>query len=195
MSLLYLQKNMVHEMVLLRAVKHESFLQDDTVILGLSNQSCPNHHLQQACKLAISLQNLKENRKNEVHFLLPDKHQRFLQIETINLDVCVARHAQVTQWSKFAVSLQYLNKEMSHKVDLLHADKHESFLQIDAMIFDGGWSSIPKVPKITSLQYLCNISNKTGRMKLVFIQQTKMKDFFKFILSFQVCLDRHAENI
>ena len=115
------------------------------------------------------MQNLKENRKNEVHFLLPDKHQRFLQIETINLDVYVARHAQVTQWSKFAVSLQYLDKEMSHKVDLLHADKHESFLQIDAMIFDGGWSSIPKVPKITRLKYLCNISNKTGRMKLVFI--------------------------
>ena len=126
MSLLYLQKNMVHEIVLLRAVKHESFLQDDTVILGLCNQSCTKYHLQQACKLAISLQNLKENRKNEVHFLLPDKHQRFLQIETIILDVCVARHAQVTQWSKFDISLQYLNKEMSDKVDLLHANKHES---------------------------------------------------------------------
>ena len=39
-------------------------------------------------KFAISFQYLKENRKNEVDFLLADEHQRFLQIETIILGVC-----------------------------------------------------------------------------------------------------------
>ena len=39
-------------------------------------------------KFAISFQNPKENRKNEVDFLLADKHQRFLQIDTIVLGVC-----------------------------------------------------------------------------------------------------------
>ena len=39
-------------------------------------------------KFAISLQYLKENGKNEVYFLLADKHQRFLQIDTIILGVC-----------------------------------------------------------------------------------------------------------
>ena len=39
-------------------------------------------------KFAISLQYLKENGKNEVDFLLADKHQRFLQIDTIILGVC-----------------------------------------------------------------------------------------------------------
>ena len=46
-------------------------------------------------KSAISLQYLKENEKNEVVFLLSDKHQRFFQIDTIILGV--ARHAQITQ--------------------------------------------------------------------------------------------------
>ena len=38
--------------------------------------------------LAKFLQYLNENRKNEVDFLLPDKHQTFLQIDTIILSVC-----------------------------------------------------------------------------------------------------------
>ena len=38
-------------------------------------------------KFGISLQYLKENGKNEVEFLLADKHQRFLQIDTIVLGV------------------------------------------------------------------------------------------------------------
>ena len=39
-------------------------------------------------KFAISLKYLKENRKNEVDFLLADKNQKFLQIDTVILDVC-----------------------------------------------------------------------------------------------------------
>ena len=38
-------------------------------------------------KCAIFLQYLKKNRKNEIYFLLADKHQRFLWIGTIILDV------------------------------------------------------------------------------------------------------------
>ena len=80
-------------------------------------------------KFAISLKYLKENRKNEVDFLLADKHQRFLQIDTIILGVCVARYTQITQKNKFAVSLQYLKKEVSDEINFLHADKHEYFLK------------------------------------------------------------------
>ena len=39
-------------------------------------------------KLSISSQYLKENWKNEVYFLLVDKHQIFLQTDTIILGVC-----------------------------------------------------------------------------------------------------------
>ena len=38
--------------------------------------------------LRIFLQYLKENMKGEVDFLPADKHQRFLQNDTIILDVC-----------------------------------------------------------------------------------------------------------
>ena len=39
-------------------------------------------------KFAISSQHLKENRKNEVDFLIADKHQKLIQIDTIILGVC-----------------------------------------------------------------------------------------------------------
>ena len=38
--------------------------------------------------LAKFLQYLNENRKNEVDFVRPDKHQKFLQIDTVILSVC-----------------------------------------------------------------------------------------------------------
>ena len=78
----------------------------------------------------------------------------------LSFQVCVTSHAQITQNNKFVISLQYLQKEVSDEVDFLHADNHENFLQMNDMIVVGGWSSIPKIPKITSLQYLCNISKK-----------------------------------
>ena len=55
----------------------------------------------------MPLQNFKEDDKNEVDFLLADKHQRFLQTDTIK------------------------DKEVSGDVEFLHADKHQSFLQVD----------------------------------------------------------------
>ena len=42
----------------------------------------------QNSKFAIPLQYLKENGKNEVNFLLADKHQKFLKNDTIILGVC-----------------------------------------------------------------------------------------------------------
>ena len=42
----------------------------------------------QTSKSTISLQYLKENVKDEVDFLPADKHQRFLQIDSIILGVC-----------------------------------------------------------------------------------------------------------
>ena len=64
-----------------------------------------------------------------------DKHNKFLQIDTVILGV--VRHAQIIQNNNFAISLQDLKKKVGDEVDLLHAYKHESLLQIDTMIFDG----------------------------------------------------------
>ena len=49
-----------------------------------------------------------------------------------------------------------------------NAGEHESFQQIDTIIFDGDGQSIPKVPKIVSLQCLYNISEKKLEIKLIF---------------------------
>ena len=67
-------------------------------------------------KFAISLQYLKGNMKDEVDFLATDKQQRFLQIDTIILDVC-DQACPIYPNNKLPFSLQYFRKEMSDEVD------------------------------------------------------------------------------
>ena len=96
----------------------------------------------------------------------------------------MARHAQIAQNNKFAISLQYLNKELSDEVDFLHADKHQSFLKvyfntldicvsykIHIIINEHDQISL----KVTSLQYLYNISKKKSGMKVIFDMQINVK--------------------
>ena len=82
---------------------------------------------------------------------------------------------------------------MSDEVDFLHAGKHESLLQIDTMILMGReWSSIPKVPKIASLQCLYNISKKELEMKLIFCLYINIKVSCKVILSLLLGMTKQA---
>ena len=79
-----------------------------------------------------SLQNLgkKEVRENFI-FLHEDKHQRFLEADTIvfggHNQACPKYPKQV-----FAISTQHLKKERRHEVDFSHADK-QTFLQVDTI--------------------------------------------------------------
>ena len=150
-----LQKSIRDEVDLLPADKRKSFLQSDSITLGLCTQACPKYPKQQ---VKISLQYLKENMKDEVNFLPSDKLERFLQIDIIILGVC-ARYTQITENNKFAISLQYLKKEVSDEVDFLHGDnKHENLLQINTMTLMGMLKH--SLPKIASFQCLNNISKK-----------------------------------
>ena len=72
------------EVDFLPANKHKSFLQVDSITLGVHSQACPKYPKN---KFAISLQYLKKNRKDEVEFLSPDKHKIFFQFGTLNLGV------------------------------------------------------------------------------------------------------------
>ena len=82
---------------------------------------------------------------------------------------------------------------MSDEVDFLHAGKHESVLQIDTMILmRREWSSIPKVPKIPSLQCLYNISKKELEMKLIFCMYINIKVSYKMILSLLLGMAKQA---
>ena len=78
---------------------------------------------------------------------MKDKHQRFLQIDTIILGVCgLQAYPNNLTWQVcylFAIS----SERNSDEADFLHANKHLSFLQIDTMIFDGVSQAFPKFPK------------------------------------------------
>ena len=70
--------------------------------------------------------------------------------------------------------MQYLKKDVTDEVDFLHAGKRESLLQIDTRILmRQEWSSIPKVPKITSLQCLYNTAKKENKDEVDLLQADK----------------------
>ena len=83
----------------------------------------------QNSKFATSLQYLKKELSAEVNFWHPDKHESFLQIDSMIL-MGIVKHFQSSQNSKFGISLQYLNKEVKDEVAFLHADKHQRFLKV-----------------------------------------------------------------
>ena len=95
----------------------------------------------QVPKITI-LQYLKKNLKVEVDFLPGDKHQRFLQIGTIILGVCLGT-PKLPKIGSLLFFCNILKKKRMMKL-IWHADKHEGFLQIDDMIFDGDGQAFPK---------------------------------------------------
>ena len=104
------------------------------------------------------------------------------------------------------MSLRYLKKEGRDEVDFLHADKHQSFLQVDFSTLGIkvsykvilslliGISSILKVLKVTSLQYLFNISKKKFRNGVHFLHADKHQSFYKLALSFLMEVARRVQS-
>ena len=62
---------------------------------------------------------------DEVDFLYVDKHEGFLQINSMVL-IDIIKHLQSSQNNKFAMSLQYLKQEVRDEVDFLHVNKDQS---------------------------------------------------------------------
>ena len=83
----------------------------------------------------FEVQYLKKELGDQIDFLHVDKHQNFIQVDTIGFGN-VVRHAQSTQNNKFAI-LQYLKKERRDEVDFSHADKRQTFLQVGVINFGG----------------------------------------------------------
>ena len=76
-----LQKNTRDEADFLFADKDESFLQHDSITLGVRDQACRKY----SKKTSL---HLKESVKDEVDFSLADIRQRSLQLDTIILGAC-----------------------------------------------------------------------------------------------------------
>ena len=106
MSLQYLKKGIRNEVDFLHADKHQSFLQVDFNTLGikvsyqviLSSLMSVIMHFQstQSNKFAISLQYLKIEVRDGVHFLHPDKHKSFYKL-ALSFLMEATRHVQSTQ--------------------------------------------------------------------------------------------------
>ena len=107
------------------------------------------------------------------------KRQRFLQIDSIILDVCGQTCPNYPKW-KVCYFPAILEKEVRNEVDFLHVDNHESMLQIDTMILMGmvKHSQISENSKFAmSLQYL----KKKLEMTLILWMHINIKGSNKFI--------------
>ena len=67
---------------------------------------------------------------DEVDFLHADKHERFLQINTIIFDGSGQAFPKFPN-SKFAMFLQNIKRKVRDEVDFWNVDKHQSFLRVD----------------------------------------------------------------
>ena len=110
------------KLIFLHTDKHQRFLQVDfntlsikvsyKVILSLLMGMIKYSQNTRRNKFTISLQYLKKEVRNRVHFLHADKHQSFYKF-TLSFSAEVARHIQSTQNRKLVMFLQYREKKVS----------------------------------------------------------------------------------
>ena len=107
--------------------------------------------------------------------------------------VGMARHAQITQNNKFGISFWYLKKKVRVEVEFLcrWASKFSTNWCNHCW---WAWPGMPKILKITSMQYLCNISKKNWGMQLMFCMTINKKVFYRLILLFLIGLVRHVQS-
>ena len=67
--------------------------------------------------------------RDKVNILLLDKHQSFLEVDSIIFDG-TARHDLSTQGNNSTISLKYLQKEVNDQVYFLLADKYQCSVQV-----------------------------------------------------------------
>ena len=151
-------------------------MQFDTIILGLQTmhvQSTQNKMFAYLCNI------LRKKWVKKLIFCMQISLKVFYKLILWFL-MRVVKHSGSSQNSKFAMPLQYVKKELSNESFSfsfsLHADKHQSFLQVDfnnlgIKVSYKAWSSILKILKVTSVQYLYNISKKTLGMEVIFCMQ------------------------
>ena len=85
------------------------------------------------------LQYLKSQVRDEVYFLYPDEHQRFLQVDfnilaikvsykvILSLLLDMVKYSQSAQSNKFALFLRSIKNEGTNGAHSLHVHKNQSF--------------------------------------------------------------------
>ena len=74
------------------------------------------------------------NMRDKVNILPVDKHQSFLQVDSIIFDGA-ARHDLSIQSNNSTISFKYLQKKVNDQVYFLLADKYQCFVQVYTKIW------------------------------------------------------------
>ena len=77
----------------------------------------------------------------------------------------------------------YIKKEVNDELYFWHTHKHQSVLQVDTIILG-----------VIKQAYLCNISRKNRRRKLIFWLLINAKVFYNLTISLRLCVARHAQS-
>ena len=146
------------KLVFLDSDKHKHLLQINTMVLmGMVKHS----QSFQNSKLAMSLQYLKKEVRDELYFWHIDKHQSFLQVDFNTLDIKssykvilpllldMIKHSESTQSNSFAISLQYPKKKVGMEFIFSMLINIKVSTSWD-YCFWRKWPDMSKVPKIES---------------------------------------------
>ena len=87
------------------------------------------------------LYNTQKKVKDEVNFWHADKHQSFLQVDTI-----IIYHSSILTLLK-VISLQYIYNISKNKLGMEFVFCMQKFLQVGIILFDGSAETCPKYPK------------------------------------------------
>ena len=165
--------------------KHQRFLQIDAIILGV----CVTRHAQVTHnnKFTISLQYLKKEVSDEVDFFIQISIKLSYKLMPWFL-MRMDKPSQNYPNGKFVINIFTILQNKSQRLSwLLRVNNHQSSLQADfnTLIikvsswwynqFWWAWSSILKLLKVTSFQYLYNISKKKLGMEFIFYMQINIK--------------------
>ena len=105
--------------------------------------------------------------------------------------VCGTRHTQSTQ-NKFAYLSNISRKAWEMKL-IFCLQINTSFLQVDSITLGVFSQACPKYPKQQVYNIFAISQRECEGMKLIFCLLINLKGFFKVILSFKVCVARHAQ--
>ena len=120
----------------------------------------------------------------EVHFWHAFKHQGLLQADAFILGVSPSSHVQTTQ-SKFA----YLRNIATKACWMNIVFCLQMNTKVDSFIFGVQIQTCPKYTFTTFSQYLKKNVNK----EILFFLLINVNGFFKVILSFSMCVSKHAQ--
>ena len=143
-------------------------------------------HITQNNKFAISLQDLKKEVSDAVDFLHADKHESLLQIDTM-ISMEMVKYSQSSQIESLQCLYNISKKKLDMKLTFcMQINIKVSYKLISTICaskistrwyhhYWWAWSSILKVLKVTSLQYLYNIWKKKLGMEFIFCMQINIK--------------------